>query len=83
MITIGVDAHKHEHVAVVLDEGGRELDRRRGPNSVEGWMKMLPHVWIRRTYALTSRTSGTGQTVCASRTASVVTNLFRNGSNVF
>jgi transposase len=41
MITIGVDAHKREHVAVVLDEAGRELDRWRGPNSVEGWMKML------------------------------------------
>jgi transposase len=41
MITIGVDAHKREHVAVVLDEAGRELDRWRGPNSAEGWLKML------------------------------------------
>jgi hypothetical protein len=41
MITIGVDAHKWEYVAVVLDEAGRELDRWRGPNSAEGWLKML------------------------------------------
>jgi transposase len=41
MITIGVDAHKREHVAVVLDEAGRELNRWRGPNSAEGWLKML------------------------------------------
>lgn len=30
MITIGVDAHKWEHVAVALDEAGRELDRWQG-----------------------------------------------------
>lgn len=41
MITLGVDAHKREHVAVVLDEAGRELGRWRGPNSAEGWLKML------------------------------------------
>jgi transposase len=41
MITIGVDAHKQVHVAVVLDEAGRELDRWQGPNSAEGWLKML------------------------------------------
>jgi transposase len=41
MITIGVDAHKREHVAVILDEAGRELDRWRGPNSAEGWLNML------------------------------------------
>jgi transposase len=37
MITIGVDAHEGEHVAVALDEAGREVARWRGPNSVAGW----------------------------------------------
>lgn len=37
MITIGVDAHKRVHVAVALDEAGRELGQWRGPNSAEGW----------------------------------------------
>lgn len=37
MITIGVDAHKAIHVALALDEAGRELGEWRGPNSREGW----------------------------------------------
>ncbi len=37
MITIGVDAHKHLHVATALDAAGRELDQWQGPNSPEGW----------------------------------------------
>jgi hypothetical protein len=32
MITIGVDAHKRAHVAVAIDEGGRELAHWRGTN---------------------------------------------------
>lgn len=37
MITIGVDAHKRLHVALAVDEAGREIDRWRGPNSGPGW----------------------------------------------
>jgi hypothetical protein len=37
MITIGVDAHKGVHVAVAVDEAGREVARWRGPNSATGW----------------------------------------------
>jgi transposase len=37
VITIGVDAHKRVHVALALDEAGRELDHWRGPNSAAGW----------------------------------------------
>ena len=37
MITIGVDAHKGIHVALALDEAGRELGEWRGANSLEGW----------------------------------------------
>jgi transposase len=37
MITLGVDAHKQVHVAVALDNAGRELDRWRGANSPDGW----------------------------------------------
>ena len=37
MISIGVDAHKALHVAVALDEHGRELRQWRGPNSGSGW----------------------------------------------
>ena len=37
MITIGVDAHKGIHVALAVDEGGRELGEWRGPNSPDGW----------------------------------------------
>jgi len=37
MITIGVDAHKRIHVALALDEAGREIGEWRGPNSQAGW----------------------------------------------
>jgi len=37
MITVGVDAHKRVHVAVALDEQGRELEGWRGTNSERGW----------------------------------------------
>ena len=33
MLTIGVDAHKRVHEAVALDAAGREVGRRRVPNS--------------------------------------------------
>lgn len=53
MITIGVDAHKGVHVALALDEQGRELDHWRGPNSALGWVGLAswavvlgsPRVW--------------------------------------
>ena len=41
MITIGVDAHKGVHVAVALDEAGRQLDQWRGSNSRVGWEDAL------------------------------------------
>lgn len=37
MITIGVDAHKQVHVALALDDTGRELGHWRGQNSAAGW----------------------------------------------
>ena len=37
MITIGVDAHKSLHVAVALDDAGRELARWQGANSRRAW----------------------------------------------
>ena len=37
MITIGVDPHKRENEAVVLDEQGRVVDRWRGANDASGW----------------------------------------------
>ncbi len=37
MITIGVDAHKRVHVALALDDMGRELGHWRGQNSAAGW----------------------------------------------
>ncbi|MDP9372503.1 MAG: transposase [Chloroflexota bacterium] len=40
MITIGVDAHKRVHLAVAVDEAGREVARWRGPNSAEGWRQV-------------------------------------------
>ena len=43
MITLGVDAHKQVHVAVALDDAGREIDRWRGSNSPEGWEAL--RVW--------------------------------------
>ena len=41
MITIGIDAYKHLHVATALDAAGRELDRWEGPNSPDGWAALL------------------------------------------
>jgi transposase len=41
MITIGVDAHKRLHVALALDEAGREIGGWRGPNSTAGWQDFL------------------------------------------
>jgi len=43
VITLGVDAHKQVHVAVALDDAGREIDRWRGSNSPEGWEAL--RVW--------------------------------------
>jgi transposase len=40
VITIGVDAHKQVHVAVALDDAGREVARWHGPNSVDGWQQL-------------------------------------------
>jgi transposase len=37
MLTIGVDAHKRVHVAIAVDEQGREVGAWRGPNSLAGW----------------------------------------------
>ena len=41
MHTIGVDAHKRVHEAVALDAAGREVGRRRVPNSAAGWRALL------------------------------------------
>lgn len=40
MITLGVDAHKAIHVAIAVDEAGRELGEWRGPNSADGWSSL-------------------------------------------
>jgi transposase len=40
VITIGVDAHKSIHVALAVDEAGRELSEWRGANSPEGWQAL-------------------------------------------
>jgi transposase len=40
VITIGVDAHKRVHVAVDLDDAGKELAQWRGPNSPTGWRSL-------------------------------------------
>lgn len=37
MITIGVDAHKSIHVALAVDDAGREVGDWKGPNSEVGW----------------------------------------------
>jgi len=37
VIIIGVDAHKQVHVAVAIDDAGRELGHWKGPNSPQGW----------------------------------------------
>jgi len=41
VITIGVDAHKRVHVALAVDEAGRELEHWRGPNSAAGWQDFM------------------------------------------
>src|SRR5262245_13646192 len=41
MLTLGVDAHKRVHEAVALDAVGREVGRRRVPNSAAGWGDLL------------------------------------------
>ena len=41
MLTIGVDAHKHVHVAVALDPTGREVGRWRGANRPDDWQGLL------------------------------------------
>ncbi len=40
MVTLGVDAHKRIHVAVALDEAGREIAQWRGQNSALGWQAL-------------------------------------------
>lgn len=46
MISVGIDAHKRLHVAVALDEHGRELDHWRGPNHERGWLDFS--AWLER-----------------------------------
>ena len=41
MITIGVDAHKRVHVALALDEAGRQIGQRQEPNSPDGWQRLF------------------------------------------
>lgn len=43
MITIGVDAHKRLHVAVAVDDAGREVSRWQGTNALEDWQTC--HEW--------------------------------------
>ena len=40
MITIGVDAHKRVHVALAIDDAGREVGHWQGPNSAAGWQDL-------------------------------------------
>jgi len=40
MLTIGVDAHKSVHVALAIDEAGREVGDWQGPNSESGWRSL-------------------------------------------
>ncbi len=40
MLTIGVDAHKHQHAAVAVDVAGRELAEWHGANSIDGWQDL-------------------------------------------
>ncbi len=40
MITIGVDAHKRMHVALALDEAGREVAQWQGSNSPTAWREL-------------------------------------------
>ena len=41
MITLGVDGHKSIHVAVAVDESGRELGEWRGPNAADAWASLV------------------------------------------
>jgi transposase len=41
MHTLGVDAHERVHEAVALDPAGREVGRRRVPNTAAGWRDLL------------------------------------------
>jgi transposase len=41
MITIGVDTHKHLHVAVALAPSGQPLSSWQGPNSADGWSSFM------------------------------------------
>jgi transposase len=41
VITIGIDAHKRLHVAVALDESGREIGRWQGANTDDAWRRCL------------------------------------------
>ena len=50
MITIGVDPHKHLHVALAVNEAGHEVAEWQGPNNPDGWTKLV--AW--------SRSLGTG-----------------------
>lgn len=43
MITIGVDAHKRLHVAIAIDESGREVGSWQGDNSRPRWEEFL--IW--------------------------------------
>ena len=40
MITFGVDAHQAIHVAVAVNEAGRELGEWRGPNTPDAWASL-------------------------------------------
>ena len=46
MITVGVDAHKRVHVALALDEFGRETSTWKGTNSKRGWDSFQS--WLQR-----------------------------------
>ncbi len=43
MVTIGVDAHKHVHQALALDDSGTILGTWRGANTPDGWQQL--HAW--------------------------------------
>ncbi len=40
MVTIGVDAHKHVHQALALDDAGTILGTWRGANTADGWQQL-------------------------------------------
>jgi transposase len=41
VITIGVDPHKHLHVALAVNESGHEAAEWQGPNTPDGWTKLI------------------------------------------